>query len=250
MLTAIQFNSLSFQEIMAQRRPNYPQIYSEFKLKLPNDDTFTEFIIQDLTEEFFDESVKFIIDNRAEAIIIHDATGTLLTEEGRVKVERGYRKALEEKISLICLIKGSKTLVGLNALCISTRDDFLMPKEHLNKSFRMQSEASIYILNAVNVFDVYGVEKFVSGSGLCVDSKYRRCGIAKELLKARKSLMKSIDVSLTSTMFTTHGAQQAAKSVGFDENFSIDYESLEKLVPGSNFSHAYGKFCKIMSLKI
>lgn len=113
---------------MTETRVNYPQIYCEFKVKIPNDDNYTELIIQDLTEDLIDECVEFIIDNRNEAIVFHHATGTLLTEEGKEKIENGYRKALEEKISLVCLIKGTKKVVGLNALCISTKQDFLKQK--------------------------------------------------------------------------------------------------------------------------
>jgi hypothetical protein len=120
----------------------------------------------------------------------------------------------------------------------------------LNESFRVLNVAIDYITKAVNIFDVYGVEKFLNGTGLCVDIKYRKCGIATELLKARKLLMKSIDVNLTSTIFTTIGSQKAAKAAGFEENFSIDYEELEKFVPKSDFSQSYGKLCKVMSFKI
>jgi hypothetical protein len=102
----------------------------------------------------------------------------------------------------------------------------------------------------VNVFDFYKVEKFIYAAGLCVDIKYRKHGIATEILKARKFLMEVIDVKLTTTVFSTVGGQKAAKSAGYEENFSIDYKKFEDIIKGSNFSHVYGNSCKIMSLKI
>jgi hypothetical protein len=94
------------------KRTSYPHIYSEFQVKLPGEESDTDFIIQDLTEDFFDEAVEFIVENHAKGAVFHRAAGTLTTAEGQQKVYAGYRKAFEEKISLICLIKGTKTVVG------------------------------------------------------------------------------------------------------------------------------------------
>jgi hypothetical protein len=64
------------------------------------------------------------------------------------------------------------------------------------------------------------------------------------------TLMQAVNVNLTSTIFSTVGAQKAAKAAGYEENFSIDYEEFEHLIPGSNFSHVHGNCCKILSMKI
>jgi hypothetical protein len=116
---------------MAEKRvfgTEYPKIHREFQLQLSNDEKFTEFVIQDLTEEFFDEAVEFIVENHAKGAVFHRAAGTLTSPEGIQKVHETYRKAFEEKISLICLVKGTKTVVGLNALCVWTRDNLIIPK--------------------------------------------------------------------------------------------------------------------------
>lgn len=86
--------------------------------------------------------------------------------------------------------------------------------------------------------------------GLCVDGGFRHCGIATRMLNARKLLMQSINVPLTTTIFSTIGGQKAAAAANFEENFNIKYEQLERNIPGSNFSHVYGTSCKIMSYKI
>lgn len=114
----------------------------------------------------------------------------------------------------------------------------------------MLNHATNHVVNAFDLLGHYNVDKFVYAYGLCVKPEYRRCGIATEILKARAPLMRSIGMQLTSTVFSTIGAQKAAKAAGYEENFSIDYESFEKLIPGSNFSHVYGLSCKILSLKV
>lgn len=120
----------------------------------------------------------------------------------------------------------------------------------MNENFRVLNHATNYVVNAFDIFGHYNVNKFVYAYGLCVKPEYRRCGIATEILKARGPLMRAIDAQLTTTVFSTVGAQKAAKAAGYEENYSIDYESFEKLIPESNFSHVYGLTCKIMSLKV
>lgn len=104
----------------------YPQIYAEFKAKLPGADNFTEFIVQDLTADFIDEAVEVIVENHARGAVFHRAAGTLTTDEGLKKAHDGYRRAFEEKISLICLVKGTRTVVGCNALGFWTKENLKM----------------------------------------------------------------------------------------------------------------------------
>lgn len=98
--------------------------------------------------------------------------------------------------------------------------------------------------------DNYNVDRFMYAVGLCVDKKLRGRGIATEILKARATLMREIGVELTSSIFSTVGAQKAAKAAGYDENYAIEYEKFQEKFPGMNFSHAYKTSCKILSMKV
>lgn len=135
---------------MEKRHSNtvYPQIYAEFKAKLPGDEHFTDFIVQDLTEDFIDEAVEVIVENHARGAVFHRAAGTLTTEEGLQRAHDGYRRAFEEKISLVCLIKGSRTMVGCNALGIWTRENLKMPQVSERERFKHTvNERVLSILN-------------------------------------------------------------------------------------------------------
>lgn len=96
----------------------------------------------------------------------------------------------------------------------------------------------------------YNVDRVLSAAGLCVDSKFRGRGIATEILKARVPLMRSIGLEVTTSIFSTIGAQKAAAAAGYDENYSIPYEELQEKLPGTDFSHAFGNCCKILSMKV
>jgi GNAT superfamily N-acetyltransferase len=87
-------------------------------------------------------------------------------------------------------------------------------------------------------------------AGLCVDEKYRGRGIATEILKARALLMPTIGIEVTSSIFSTVGAQKAAKAANYNEDYSITYEDFQKVFPDMDFSFAFGSSCKVLSLKV
>lgn len=114
---------------MEFKRPagvSYPQIYSTFKVKSKDGDD-EEFYIQDLTENFFDEAVNVIVENHAKGAVFHKAARTLGDSSGFQRVQTHYRRVFEEKISLICLKKGTNEIAGCNALTLKTRADLIKP---------------------------------------------------------------------------------------------------------------------------
>lgn len=229
----------------------YPQIYSKFKVKSNDNDDGAqeEYYIQDLTENYFDEAVDFIVENHARGAVFHNAANSLANETGIERVRKNYRKAFEEKISLICIRAGTNEVVGLNALHTKSKyDEASAPSDDAN--FRKVAEATKFIDNGFNVMQHYGVDRYVFAAGLAVDSKYRGRGIATEILKARGPLLKAIGLNVTTSIFSTVGAQKAALAAGYDENYSITYEMFQQALPSLNFSQFYGNSCKVLSLKV
>jgi len=228
----------------------YPQIYSQFKVKSKDDsDDEDEFFIQDLTENYFDMAVDFIVDNHARGAVFHRAAGTIETDAGIELIRKYYRAAFEQRISLICIDGRTNEIAGLNALYLATKFDPPKPESD-DPNFRNLNKIMKFIGESFNVYGHYGVDRIMFAAGLCVDKQYRGRGIATEILKARVHVLKAIGVEVTSSIFSTVGAQKAAKAAGYDENFSISYEEMDEKLPTLNFSHGYGNTCKVLSLKI
>jgi len=78
-----------------------------------------------------------------------------------------------------------------------------------------------YTLNQASIFTKYNTDKYLGSLGLVVNREYRGCGIAKELLKARKQIMENLGLIVSATLFSAKGFQNAAESVGFEEVFAI-----------------------------
>lgn len=101
-----------------------------------------------------------------------------------------------------------------------------------------------------NAFDIYKVDHVLSDYGLSVHIDYRRRGIATEMLTALKSVMKVHRLTVTSMLFTTTGSQKAAVKVGFEEDFSVKFSTIQEQFPCYDFSTAGVESAKLMSLKI
>lgn len=111
---------------MEFKRPEfslYPLIYSTFTVKVRGSDVEEEYYIQDLTENFFDVAVDFIVANHARGAVFHRAANTLCDDSGINRVREMYRNVFKEKISLICIKRVTNEVVGLNALHIRTKSD-------------------------------------------------------------------------------------------------------------------------------
>ncbi|CAG9805186.1 unnamed protein product [Chironomus riparius] len=225
----------------------YPQIYSRFKVK--SEDVEDEFFIQDLTVNYFDMAVDFIVENHARGAVFHRAAGTIGTEAGVDIIRKNYRAAFEQRVSLICIDAKTNEIAGLNALYLASKFDPPKPESD-DPNFRKLNQTLKFIEESFNVYEHYGVDRVMFAAGLCVDKTYRGRGIATEILKARAHVLKAIGVEVTSSIFSTVGAQKAAKAAGYDENFSISYEDMDEKLPSLNFSHGYGNTCKVLSLKV
>lgn len=93
-----------------------PMVYSTFQIPSKRNGQMEEFLIQDLTESYFDEAVKIIVENHAKDAVFHKAAKTLSSESGVRQVNQMYRNIFKEKISLICLKIDTMEIVGVNAL--------------------------------------------------------------------------------------------------------------------------------------
>lgn len=105
-----------------------------------------------------------------------------------------------------------------------------------------------FVMEKFNVFDHFNVDHYLYGVGLCVDERYRGRGIAAEILKARALFLQVLNLSVTSTVFTTIGSQKASMKAGFTEQMSTSYEEIQKNFPAMDFSEANASHCKISTL--
>jgi GNAT superfamily N-acetyltransferase len=101
-----------------------------------------------------------------------------------------------------------------------------------------------------NVFEAYGVDRYLTDYGLVISRDYRQRGIAGEMLKARVDVTKSLGLAVTSSAFTAVGSQKAAEKAGYKEVFSVEFEEVGKVFTSFDFSQATSASAKILDFKI
>lgn len=107
-----------------------------------------------------------------------------------------------------------------------------------------------YVKNKFDPCDHFNVDYYLHGIALCVHKDYRGRNIATELLKSRDSLLRRLNLTVTSTIFTTIGSQKAAEIAGYEEKSSTSYAELSAKFTALDFSHVDASFCKTLTRKI
>nr|XP_029732804.1 uncharacterized protein LOC115268779 [Aedes albopictus] len=238
---------------MSFKRPveiPYPTVWHRFQAKgLGEDGQLVWYTIQDLPEERFEDAVRHLSEHFARDEQMNQAKGLDRDECAMNEVVQLWNAMLPERLSVVCFREGSDEIVGVNVLGVAFKFDKEEPK-FKSEIFQTIFDTIGYISQQANVYERYGVDRYLNAMGLSVDPVYRGRGIATELLRARIPLCKAMGIKLTSTCFTGPGSQGAARKVGFEENFSITYAELAKVDARFEYPGLEEKCCKYMSLKI
>uniref|UniRef100_A0A1B0DNF1 N-acetyltransferase domain-containing protein n=1 Tax=Phlebotomus papatasi TaxID=29031 RepID=A0A1B0DNF1_PHLPP len=225
---------------MKWKRPEtveFPRVWWRFKAKDPESGQTVDYRIEDLTEDRYDEVVDLMINCFVPDEIMSKSIGTADDKVSMAEMRGFWKESMPNKLTLVCYKEGSTEICGLNILEVveessTSADDLSAIK---GKCFRQIFSVLLLLKKKADVYGRYKVDKYLHGLGLLTLPKYRGCGIATELLKARFPLMKAMDLSLTCTLFSGPGSQGAARKAGFTDDIVVTYESLGKDEPFVTF---------------
>uniref|UniRef100_A0A182LT41 N-acetyltransferase domain-containing protein n=1 Tax=Anopheles culicifacies TaxID=139723 RepID=A0A182LT41_9DIPT len=208
-------------------RPNnvpYPNVWWTFCAPDPDrdDGALATYRVEDLTEDRIEDAIKLYTE--------HFLDDEPLCSYGRIRhdppsyeeVVKFWMGVFEKKMTIVCYKEGSKELVGANLLSVKSVNDNV-DFANLIKSERMQKLVAVneYMTDTVNLFERYGVDKYLTAYGLSVNNRYRGRGIATEILKARRPICQAFGLRLTSTNFTAIGSQIPAAKIGFQTDLEM-----------------------------
>ena len=140
----------------------------------------------------------------------------------------------------------------VSAAGISNLNFFLTEifSQYRSQEFIDICKAFKYCGDQFDVFTNFNVDRFLYAFGLCVNPKYRGCGIATEMLKARAPILRALGMKVTSTAFTGIGSQIAAAKAGYNVDLEVEYAKIQHVFPGFDFSKSPTKTFKSMSLSV
>ncbi|KAL7028453.1 hypothetical protein ACKWTF_005842 [Chironomus riparius] len=226
----------------------FPHVYCIFTAKDRGSDVMTEYRIQDIPEDRYEEAVDMMAN-----VFLPDEplSDKILSNPESVKTLRvTWMRALQQRVSLGCYRNdGSDELVGMNVLEVHTMDD---PEDDTIEDENVLQICALieYTTKLADIYNKYNVDRYLSAFGLVVDRSYRGCGLAKHLLHARVPLMQYIGLSVTVTSFTGIGSQTAAKNAGYEELYVKSYDELAEISPQFYFTNNRSKMYKVMGLKV
>jgi hypothetical protein len=93
-----------------------PLVYQTFTIKDEENDRDEEFVIQDLPQDLYEQAATFMIE-----YYMKDETFQKAAQVSEDALKEFYRFVFEQKVSIVCFKKGTKEILGLNALSVKTK---------------------------------------------------------------------------------------------------------------------------------
>jgi GNAT superfamily N-acetyltransferase len=84
-----------------------------------------------------------------------------------------------------------------------------------------------HILNIFYVFNRYGVDTCLEGSGMSVAAKWRGKGVGQILIKGRDALCRALGIAVQKTVFSAIQSQKVALKGGFELLGEMNYADLK-----------------------
>ena len=233
-----------------RKEPALPQIWHSFKSINSVTNELEEFTVQDLPRERHSEAVDHMLEHFLSDEPICKSKSVKNDAAALKEICSLWKKVLKQNVVISCFKKNCSEIVGLNMLCVITKDDYKDFKLEVRNDNTWKAVHEFALVN-FNLFERY---KFASSIliayGLSVSKDYRRRGIATEILRARIPLCRALQIPVTSTVFTAIGSQKPAEKIGFKVDFEIEYKDLADFHDEFIFENLETSSLKIMSLVI
>lgn len=194
------------------RRPAnlpYPNEWLSFQALSVNGESLVQYRIQDLPPGRFEDAVKHMTKYFLSDEPLCQSRKLMEHPRSIYEFQDIIRSAMiENKMTIACFCEGSNEIVGMNILFVKRQDegsdiqDVCIYSATL-EAYDVTNVTPIYhfqyqcpqinniktmgefTMGQVDVFEHYGVSKYLTGLGISVSPQYRNRGIAKKLLEAQ-----------------------------------------------------------------
>ncbi|XP_032672772.1 uncharacterized protein LOC116844821 [Odontomachus brunneus] len=210
------------------RSPGPPRIWDVIE-KTGKDGRPIKFTIQEIPEDRSEEAVDhmcthFLADEPTCACF--NAINTpIFVEECRTL----WRGLMEQRMAIAAFVdnpKGGKPIIaGMNVLSIEFKEN-AEKKLHFQSKFGITYKVMSDLTKQLQLYERYGVEKYMFAVGLSVAPAFRGYGLGTDLLKTRDKIGREYNIRMTSTAFTSPFSKKSAERAGFELLLSRDYTDL------------------------
>lgn len=225
----------------------YPLIYSVFDASDSKNNKLT-FRVEDLSEDRFEEAIELMRKNYLAVDPMLKSKGILNDDISVMEIVDDWMAILKQKISIACYKEDSNEIIGVSFLSVMSEKEFdWKPKGEIYSELKKVSRFIKDIF--FNPFEHFKVEQILFAAGHYITENYKESNIESEMIKARDDIGKYFDIHVSSNLISTVISQNAAASNGYEENFSINYKKLPKLLYEGYFPGIKEDNLKVMSKK-
>ncbi|CAH2056072.1 unnamed protein product, partial [Iphiclides podalirius] len=164
----------------------YPTVWHRFTVRRQG--TTASLRVQDLTEDKQEEALALLSKHFTRDEPPCKYIGINKYPTAVAELEGLWRKTVADRLSLVCVEDkddGTSSLVGVNVLTVACKDDKEEPFKTEDRIWAKLFGAVDLVARSVDLFQKYGVDKYLTAYGLVVAPEWRGCNIGKEILKAR-----------------------------------------------------------------
>lgn len=214
---------------------DYPKVWHTFQAKDADTDNLVDYRIEDLTEARTKAASDALIKHFIRDEPLCNAFGVTDDPEAELEnIKQLWEPIIKQRMALVCYKTGSEEIVGLNMNFVASKGEHFFE----NIQERLVSEKNVRLFTTMglvyenfDLFEHYGVDKYLSSAGLLVTPNYRGRHIGEQFLVTREAICKEFGIKLTATVFTSDYSNRSADKVGFKLDASLSYDDIHKKHP-------------------
>ncbi|XP_053621844.1 uncharacterized protein LOC128681737 [Plodia interpunctella] len=227
------------------------QVWSRFKGREREGKPAKMYQVRDLDPKYEDQCLELMVETFLRDEPLCRVLGIRSDPTSIKSIRANWEEFIGENISLACFTEEDgqpDELVGFNIIVMRCREDGEESFEHTEgepwkKLVKILDTAE----RLVNVFDLYGVDRYLSSSGLTVLPAHRGQNIGARMFAAREPLCKALGVEAVCTVFTATTSQVLAAKCGYKTLAELEYKDMMKF--GIDLRDAECVRAKVMGIK-
>ncbi|XP_034191092.1 arylalkylamine N-acetyltransferase-like 2 [Osmia lignaria lignaria] len=165
-----------------------------------------------------------------------------------------WKKVLKHGLSIAAFTEnpngGKPIIAAVNVLVFCHKDDKEDYADSMPIKPRRILDVVLDISKKAQVYEKYGVDRYMGAFGLSVHPSYRGSAMGGHLLRAREDVGREYNIEVTSTGFTSPISQKLAERCGFETLIEQNYEELVDEKGNLLFPGIEAKTLKIMAKRL
>ncbi|EFN85759.1 hypothetical protein EAI_17503 [Harpegnathos saltator] len=181
-------------------------------------------IPKDRKEDVVEHMCKYFLEGEPTCACFNALNTPIYVEECRAL----WHYVLEQNIAVVAFVDnpngGKPIIAGVNMLYVEFKEyEKNIEDIQFISKFSITYKVMKKLNKEVQLYDRYGVDKYLAAVGLSVAPPFRGYGLGTDILKIRNKVGREYDIGMTSTIFTSPFSVKSAEHAGFEMLLKKDF---------------------------